>query len=172
MARQWDPHWSARKNVPHWNAVTAYLGQQYATGRRSADWVWRALTLWIGRAVDPVADHFLRTQGNLSGFNRDEWDEVYAARDRALSEAAEHAALALDRIDMTIRKRIGPFVARGASPDDLMRLAMEHAAFMPRHDVQLIVDEEVAWWTRWRHERGFYAGEIAMIGAELEYRFG
>jgi hypothetical protein len=172
MARQLAPDWAARQNVPHWSAVAAYLGQQYAIGRRSADWVWRALTLWVGRAADPLLDHFLRTQGNLDGFNRDAWEEVYAARERALDDAADQAARALDRIDLTIRKRIGPFVARGAPPAELMRLAMEHAEFMPRADVQIIVDGEVAWWTRWRHERGFYANEIAATDAELEGRFG
>ncbi len=52
------------------------------------------------------------------------------------------------------RRAIGPALARGLAPDAVQRVAGGVAPDAPLEALRAILDEETAWWLRWRHDRG------------------
>ena len=78
------------------------------------------------------------------------------AFDQAWHHAEEVAADYAVQID-DARKAVGPALTRGAGRVEALAIARERAPLVSNGDVQTMVDEEAAWWARWRNDRGFRA---------------
>ncbi len=70
-----------------------------------------------------------------------------------MRDAMESTRRACGAQEMAARRVVGPALARGEAPAGVLRLAREAAPLLAEADARRIVDEEGAWWMRWRHDR-------------------
>jgi len=78
--------------------------------------------------------------------------------DRAWAVVCGYAQEAAEEYDLQMheaRKAVGPLFSRGVDRNAALAIVRERAPVLCDRDVALVLDEEAAWWLRWRHDRGF-----------------
>jgi len=84
--------------------------------------------------------------------DREAWlDAAWAVVCLYAQEAAEEYDLQMHQA----RKAVGPLFSRGGDRKAALAIVRERAPLLCDQDTTLVLDEEAAWWLRWRHDRGF-----------------
>jgi hypothetical protein len=73
----------------------------------------------------------------------------------AMRRSAQLTAREYEQQAEDVSKAIGPALARGATKADVAALARKRGPLLLPDDLAAILDEESAWWLRWRHDRTF-----------------
>jgi hypothetical protein len=73
----------------------------------------------------------------------------------AMRDADSAMSRKLQKQEIDARKVVAPLLARGVHKSEVTAAVRCRCPDLPAETVSSIVDEEAAWWLRWRHDHGF-----------------